>query len=92
MKKIKINYYIILKMYYEIDSDDEALQKAVKKLFEWYDKFLSEDLRKVLEKLRDTKPDTLTDDEGETLIDTYNTFGGLKETIAEITEILYPED
>jgi predicted transcriptional regulator len=79
-------------MYYEIDSDDEALQRAVKKLFEWYDKFLSEDLRKVLEKLRDTKPDTLTDDEGETLIDAYNTFQDLKETIGEITEILYPED
>jgi predicted transcriptional regulator len=79
-------------MYYEIDSDDEALQRAVKVLFEWYDKFLSEDLRKVLEKLRDTKPDTLTDDEGETLIDAYNTFEGLKETIAEITEILHPED
>ena len=79
-------------MYYEIDSNDKDLQQAIKRLFKWYDEYLSEDLRKVLEKLRDTKPDTLTDDEGETLIDAYNTFQDLKETIAEITEILYPED
>ena len=79
-------------MYYTIDSNDKDLQRAVEQIFEWYDEFLSEDLRKVLEKLRDTKPDTLTDDEGETLIDAYNTFQDLKETIGEITEILYPED
>ena len=73
---------------YKIDSNDEDLQKAVEQLFEWYDEYLSKDLKKVLEKIRDTKPDNLTDDEGETLRNAYNIFEGLKETIGEITEIM----
>jgi predicted DNA binding protein len=74
---------------YEIDSNDKDLQRAVKELFEWYDEYLDKDLKQVLEKLRDIKPDNLTDDEGEALQNAYNSFGNLKETLGEITEIMH---
>jgi hypothetical protein len=74
---------------YEIDSNDKDLQRAVKELFEWYDEYLDKDLKQVLEKLRDIKPDNLTDDEGGELQNAYNTFESLKETLGEITEIMH---
>ena len=78
---------------YKIESNDKYLQKAIKPLFEWYDEYLVyENLKKVLEKLRDTKPDTLTDNEGEELLNAYNTFQTLMETFGEINEVMDKED
>ncbi len=78
---------------YKIDSNDKDLQDTIRRLFEWYDEYLiDENLKKVLVKLRDTKPDTLTNDEGEDLINAYNNFQTLMEELGVITEILYRED
>jgi hypothetical protein len=78
---------------YKINSNDENLQVAIEELFEWYDdKILNEDFKKILVKLRDTKPDTLTNDEGEILIETYNTYQTIMEEIGTITEIMNRED
>lgn len=74
---------------FKINSNDENLQKAVSQLFKWYDKYLmDEELKKVLEKLRDIKPNTLTENEGRYLIDAYETFRDIMETFGEINEML----
>lgn len=78
---------------YKIDSNNKDLQNTIRRLFEWYDEYLiDENLKKVLVKLRDTKPDTITNDEGEDLINAYNSYQTLMEELGVITEILYPED
>lgn len=76
---------------YKINSNNEKLQIAVEELLEWYDEYLDKDLRRVLEKLRDTKPNNLTDYEGETIIDFYENFKGLKEELEKITKIMKKE-
>ncbi len=78
---------------YKIDSNDKDLQRAIKRLFEWYDEYIvDKNLKKVLVKLRDIKPDTLTDNEGEELINAYNNYQTLMEEIGVINEVMTNED
>lgn len=74
---------------FNINSNDEQLQTAISQLFKWYNNYLMDDeLKKILKNIRDTKPTTLTENEGRQLIDAYETFKDIMETFGQINEML----
>lgn len=68
---------------YKIDYD-ENLQIDLKELFENYEDHLDKDLNKIFKKLLNTKPEFITDEEGEIINEFYYYIETLVETIGEI--------
>lgn len=79
-------------MYKIIIPNDEDLQINLIELFENYDDYLDNDLKKILEKIRDTKPIFITEEEGNIIKCFYYYIKTLVEKIGEIKIILNRED
>lgn len=68
---------------YRVDNDED-LQIDLKELFENYEDHLDKDLNKIFKKLLNQKPEFITDEEGEIIIEFYYYIETLVETIGEI--------
>ena len=70
----------------KINIKDEDSQNNIDDLLDTYIKYLDEDFIKVLKKLKETKPDSITDEEKDMIIENYNYFEGLYNSIGNLLE------
>jgi hypothetical protein len=68
---------------YKIDNDED-LQIDIKELYENYNDYLNKDLRKILKKILNTKPEFITDKERDIIEDFYENMNNLVETMVQI--------
>lgn len=68
----------------KINIKDEDSQNNIDDLLDTYIKYLDEDFIKVLKKLKETKPDTITDEEKEIIYENTSYFGGLYESLTNL--------
>ena len=69
---------------YKIDIKDEYEQYNIEDILKRYKKYLDEDLIQLLEKLKETKPDTITDEEREMILDNTLYYEGLSESLGDL--------
>ena len=69
---------------YKINIKDEDSEYNIDDLLDTYKKDLDEDLIKLLEKLKETKPDTITDEEREMILDNTLYYEGLSESLGDL--------
>jgi CRISPR-associated protein Cas8b1/Cst1 subtype I-B len=69
---------------YKIDIKDEDSEYNIEDLLDTYKKYLDEDLIKLLEKLKETKPDTITDEEREMILNNTLYYEGLSESLGDL--------
>jgi hypothetical protein len=69
---------------YKINIEDEYSQYNIEDLLDTYKKYLDEDLIKLLEKLKETKPDTITDEEREMILNNTLYYEGLSESLGDL--------
>ena len=69
---------------YKINIKDEDSEYNIDDLLDTYKKYLDEDLIKLLEKLKETKPDTITDEEREMILDNTLYYEGLSESLGDL--------
>jgi hypothetical protein len=69
---------------YKIDIKDEDSEYNIEDLLDTYKKYLDEDLIKLLEKLKETKPDTITDEEREMILENTLYYEGLSESLGDL--------
>lgn len=79
-------------MVYKIDIEDEDSQYNIEDLLDTYKKYLDEDLIKLLEKLKETKPDTITDEEREMILENTLYYEGLSESLGDLLRTIDNED
>jgi len=70
----------------KINIKDEDSQNNIDDLLDTYIKYLDEDFIKVLKKLKETKPDTITKKEKDMMIENYNYYEGLYNSIGNLLE------
>ncbi len=68
---------------YKIDNDED-FQIDIKELYENYNDYLNKDLRKILKKILNTKPEFITDKERDIIEDYYYYMNNLVETMVLI--------
>ena len=69
---------------YKIDIKDEYEQYNIEDILKRYKKYLDEDLIQLLETLKETKPDTITDEEREMILDNTLYYEGLSESLGDL--------
>ena len=75
----------------KINIQDEDSQNNIDDLLDTYVKDLDEDLIKLLKQLKETKPDTLTDEEKEMIIEHHCYFEGLYNSLGNLLENINDE-
>ena len=70
----------------KINIKDEDSQNNIDDLLDTYIKYLDEDFIKVLKKLKETKPDTITEKEKDMIIENYNYYECLYNNIGNLLE------
>ena len=70
----------------KINIKDEDSQNNIDDLLDTYIKYLDEDFIEVLKKLKETKPDTITEKEKDMIIENYNYYEGLYNSIGNLLE------
>ena len=70
----------------KINIKDEDSQNNIDDLLDTYIKYLDEDFIEVLKKLKETKPDTITKKEKDMMIENYNYYEGLYNSIGNLLE------
>jgi tartrate dehydratase alpha subunit/fumarate hydratase class I-like protein len=70
----------------KINIKDEDSQNNIDDLLDTYIKYLDEDFIEVLKKLKETKPDTITKKEKDMIIENYNYYEGLYNSIGNLLE------
>ena len=65
---------------YKINIKDEDIDFILKK----YKKYLDKDLLQLLRKLKDKKPDFITDEERELILDNYSFYEGINDSLGDL--------
>jgi hypothetical protein len=69
---------------YKIDIKDEYEQYIIEDMLNRYEKYLNNDLIKLLEKLKDTKPDIITDEERELILNNQIFYDGIQDSLGDL--------
>jgi len=69
---------------YKIDIKDEYEQYNIEDILKRYKKYLDKDLLKLLRKLKDTKPDIITDEERELILNNLLFYEGIQESLGDL--------
>lgn len=68
----------------KIDIDNEDSQNNIDDLLDTYIKYLDNDFIELLKKLKETKPETITEEEKEIIYENTSYFGGLYESLNDL--------
>ena len=69
---------------YKIDIKDEYEQYNIEDILKRYKKYLDKDLVKLLRKLKDTKPDIITDEERKLILNNYIFYDGIQDSLGDL--------
>jgi hypothetical protein len=69
---------------YEIEIINEYSQYNIDDILKRYKRYLDKDLLELLKKLKDTKPEIITDEERELILDNYRFFDGLQDSLGDL--------
>jgi hypothetical protein len=73
---------------YKINIKDEDIDFILKK----YKKYLDKDLLQLLRKLKDKKPDFITDEERELILDNYSVYEGIIDSLGDLFNLIEEEE
>jgi hypothetical protein len=73
---------------YKINIKDEDIDFILKK----YKKYLDKDLLQLLRKLKDKKPDFITDEERELILDNYSFYEGINDSLGDLFNLIEEEE
>jgi hypothetical protein len=73
---------------YKINIKDEDIDFILKK----YKKYLDKDLLQLLRKLKDKKPDFITDEERELILDNYSFYEGIQDSLGDLFNLIEEEE
>jgi len=73
---------------YKINIKDEDIDFILKK----YKKYLYKDLLQLLRKLKDKKPDFITDEERELILDNYSFYEGINDSLGDLFNLIEEEE
>jgi len=69
---------------YEIDIIGEYSQDNINDILTRYKRYLDKDLLELLKKLKNTKPEIITDEERELILNNYRFFDGLQDSLGDL--------
>ncbi len=69
---------------YKINIKDEDSEYNIDDILKKYKKYLDKDLLQLLRKLKDTKPDFITDEERELILDNCIFYEGIEESLGDL--------
>jgi hypothetical protein len=69
---------------YEIEIIGKYSQNNIDELLTRYKRYLDKDLLELLKKLRDTKPNFITDEERELILNNYSFYNGLQDSLGDL--------
>jgi hypothetical protein len=77
---------------YKIDIKDEYSQYNIEDILKRYKKYLDKDLIKLLKKLKDTKPDIITDEERELILNNQIFYDGIQDSLGDLFNTIEDEE
>ena len=69
---------------YEIEIIGEYSQYNIDDILKRYKRYLDKDLLELLKKLKDTKPNFITDEERELILNNYRFYNGLQDSLGDL--------
>jgi hypothetical protein len=69
---------------YEIEIINEYSQYNINDILTRYKRYLDKDLLELLKKLKNTKPEIITDEERELILNNYRFFDGLQDSLGDL--------
>ncbi len=69
---------------YEIEIINEYSQYNIDDILKRYKRYLDKDLLELLKKLKDTKPEIITDEERELILNNYRFYDGLQDSLGDL--------
>ena len=69
---------------YEIEIIDEYSQYNIDDILKRYKRYLDKDLLELWKKLKDTKPNFITDEERELILNNYRFYNGLQDSLGDL--------
>jgi hypothetical protein len=69
---------------YEIEIIGEYSQYNIDDILKRYKRYLDKDLLELLKKLKDTKPNFITDEERELILNNYRFYDGLQDSLGDL--------
>jgi len=69
---------------YEIEIISKANQYSIDYILKRYKRYLDKDLLELLKKLKDTKPNFITDEERKLILNNYRFYNGLQDSLGDL--------
>jgi hypothetical protein len=69
---------------YKIDIKDEYNEYNIDDILKRYKRYLDKDLLELLKKLKNTKPEIITDEERELILNNYRFYDGLQDSLGDL--------